>query len=46
MSTIETPEQATTDYVDVRVVDVRRIVPNERYTIPRNVVLLQETGFR
>ena len=46
MSTTETPRQgeATSDYVDVRVVDVRRIVPNERYTIPRTVVLLQETG--
>jgi RNA polymerase sigma factor (sigma-70 family) len=44
MSTIDTTQQATSDYVDVDVIDVRRIVPNEQYTIGRNVVLLQETG--
>jgi hypothetical protein len=44
MSTIETPEEATSDYVDARVVDVRRIMPNEQYTLARTVVLLQETG--
>ena len=44
MATSETPRATTSDYVDVRVVDVRRIVPNEQYTIPRSVVLLQETG--
>jgi RNA polymerase sigma factor (sigma-70 family) len=35
-----------TDYVDVQVVDVRRVLPNEQWTIARNVVLLQETGNR
>ena len=44
MSRIETPRDTTPEYVEVRVVDVRRVVPNERYTIARNVVLLQETG--
>ena len=44
MPTIETPPETASDYVDVRVVDVRRIAPNEQYTIPRSFVLLQETG--
>jgi bifunctional DNase/RNase len=44
MSTVEMTKETTHDYVDVRVADVRRIVPHEGYTIPRNVVLLQETG--
>jgi uncharacterized protein len=35
-----------TDYVDVQVVDIRRVLPNEQWTIARNVVLLQETGNR
>ena len=44
MSTSATHQGSTFDYVDVHVVDVRRIVPNEQYTLARNVVLLQETG--
>jgi RNA polymerase sigma factor (sigma-70 family) len=44
MATSEMPQETTSDYVDVRVVDVRRIVPNEQDTLPRGVVLLQETG--
>jgi bifunctional DNase/RNase len=40
MSTTQIPQGE--DYVEVRIIDVRRILPNERYTIPRTVVLLQE----
>jgi RNA polymerase sigma factor (sigma-70 family) len=45
MST-KTIVETTSDYVDVRVWDVRRVLPNEKWTIARNVVLLQETGDR
>ena len=37
--------QATsTDYVDVSITDVRRVLPAEGKTVSRNVVLLQEQG--
>jgi RNA polymerase sigma-70 factor, ECF subfamily len=44
MSTTAPPPNAKSDYVDVQVVDVRRIVPNEQYSLARNVTLLQETN--
>src|SRR5262249_38724342 len=36
--------QPTVDYVEVRVSDVRRVLPSEGKTFSRNVVLLQEDG--
>jgi len=44
MATSEIPQETTSDYVDVRVIDVRRIVANEQDMLLRGVVLLQETG--
>jgi RNA polymerase sigma factor (sigma-70 family) len=38
----ETGHDTSVDYVDARVIDVRRVLPDERYAVARNVVLLQE----
>jgi len=43
MTTSEQPATAS-DYVEVRVIDVRRMTPAEPNAISRNVLLLQETG--
>ena len=44
MST-QTPEHVAPDeLVEVRVIDVRRVLPDQEATIARNVVLLQEQG--
>jgi RNA polymerase sigma factor (sigma-70 family) len=39
-----TPQEAAIEYVDVRVVDVRRVLPEEGRTLTRDVILLQETS--
>jgi RNA polymerase sigma factor (sigma-70 family) len=44
MSSATTTRDTSTEYVEVHVLDVRRVLPNERFTIARHVVLLQETG--
>ena len=37
-----TQQETAVEYVDVRVMDVRRVLPEEGQTLTRNVVLLQE----